>query len=378
MKVLHIAYGANGGGVGFVIYNYCSRIDRKKIKFDLIGDDYGFKHLLHDRFEEIGFNVRYVTGKGKSLYGNIRQVGRIIRDGDYDAVHCHFEEWSFLYLWIAKRLGVPVRICHGHMAYVAAASKKPHYRLFKYLINRLATCRIACSDDAGKYLYGKGGFTILNNAIDARRYAFSKDTRERMRRELGVEGRLVVGNVGRFSFQKNPLFTVEIFREIRERNPKALLLLVGTGELEERTVNRARELGLTDSVMFMGQRLDVPELMMAMDAFLLPSRFEGLGIVYIEAQATGMHTFASASVVPEAAKISELMHFIPLEKPASHWAEAVLAYASGDDRADMYDAVAKHGYDIRREAVKLEKLYLRQYESTGARNRPVTSGEGRL
>ena len=214
MKILHIAYGFNGGGVGFVIANYCAKQPMSGVQFDIVGESIGKKHLLHDRFEKAGFNIFYVTPKKVSLRKNILEISRILQEGHYDAVHVHMEEWSFLYLWIAKRCGVKVRVCHSHVANMPGTAKKPHYTLFRYLLNHFATLRLACSKDAGDHLFGKHPYTILNNAIEAKKYVYNPVKRQEMRKTLGLSEKFVVGVVGRLSCSKNPQFNVEIFEEI--------------------------------------------------------------------------------------------------------------------------------------------------------------------
>ena len=174
MKILHIVYGFNGGGVGFVIANYCAKQQMPGVEFDIVGESIGKKHLLHERFEKAGFHVFYVTPKKVSLIKNIIEIFQVIRKGHYDAVHVHLEEWSFLYLWIAKMCGVRVRVCHSHMAYMTGAATKPHYKMFRFLLNRYATLRLACSSEAGDHLFGKHPYTILNNAIEAKKYVYNR------------------------------------------------------------------------------------------------------------------------------------------------------------------------------------------------------------
>ena len=301
MKILHITYGFNGGGVGFVIANYCANQPMPGIAFDIVGESIGKPHLLQELFEKAGFHTFYVTPKKQSLLKNIKEMRRVIQQGHYDAVHVHFEEWSFLYLWIAKLCGVKVRVCHAHMAYMTGASAKPHYRLFRVLLNRFATLRLACSKDAGDHLYGKHPYTVLKNAIEAEKYVYHPETRRHIRTQMG----------------------------------------------------------LTDSVLFLGLRTDVPDLMQAMDAFVLPSRFEGLGIVYIEAQAAGLKTFATAEVVPQEACVDEsLFTYLPREATAQQWADAMLA-ADTTQRENKLEVIQSHGYDIHQEAEKLRALYLK-------------------
>lgn len=358
MKILHITYGFNGGGVGFVISNYCTGESFQDFQFDIVGEDTGKRQLLHDRFEKAGFHVFYVTPKKLNLIKNIREMFRIMKNGNYDAVHVHFEEWSFLYLWIAKICGVPERICHAHMAYMVGERKKPHYKLFRILLNHFATLRLACSKDAGDHLYGNNPFVIIHNAINLAEYTFSEEKRTMKRRELGVGNCFVMGTVGRLSFQKNPELTVEIFNEVKRRKNDSKLLFVGQGELEAIVRKKVAALGLSDSVLFLGLRNDVPELLQAMDVFVLPSRFEGLGIVYVEAQAAGLKTFATANVVPQEACISkDLFTYVSQSELPAGWADKILSVDTRD-RMDTSKLIQSCGYDISIERIKLFQTYM--------------------
>ena len=362
MKILHITYGFNGGGVGFVIANYCAEQPMHGVEFDIVGEDIGKKQQLHERFERAGFHVYYVTPKKVSLRKNIVEMLQIIRQGRYDAVHVHLEEWSFLYLWLAKICGVKVRVCHSHMAYMTGADTKPHYKLFRFLLNRFATLRIACSSDAGRHLFGKHSFTILNNAIEAEKYVFDSTRRKQMRNKLGLSGKFVIGTVGRLSFQKNPQFSVEIFQKIHEHRPEAVLMFVGQGELEEEVCTLVRDKGLEQNVLFLGLRSDVPDLLQAMDVFVLPSRFEGLGIVSVEAQAAGLKTFATAKVVPQEACISDtLFTYLPQNASAKQWAETILA-ADTDHRVNTLSLIQSSGYDI---SIERQQLYQKYMDALG-------------
>lgn len=357
MRILHVTYGFNGGGVGFVIANYCTRREFEEISFDIVGEDIGKKHLLHDRFEAAGFGVHYVTPKGKHLLRNICQVFQLMKNGCYDGVHVHFEEWSFLYLMLAWLCGIKLRICHAHMAYMPGTDRKPHYKLFRLLLNWFATERLACSKDAGEHLYGKRPYKILHNAIEAQRYQYDPVIREKMRKALCVEHKLVIGVVGRMSFQKNPQKSIEILREIRRIRQDVEMIMIGTGELENEVKSFICEYELSDVVQLLGLRSDVPELLQAMDVFVLPSRFEGLGIVYVEAQAAGLYAFGTAGVVPEEAAVcSNLMKFLPEEYTAKQWAKAVLDVFPYE-RELTTRRIVEAGYDLSSEVQKLAGVY---------------------
>lgn len=356
MKILHITYGFDGGGVGYVIKNYCAAKKFEGISFDIVGEDTGKKHLLQDSFEKAGFGCFYVTPKKKNLFKNMCDMYLLIRKGGYDAVHVHFEEWSFLYLLIAKLCGVKIRICHAHMAHVPGAAEKIHYRLFRKMIKRLATHRIACSRGAGDCLYEGLPCVILKNAIDAGSFRYSKEKREKKRKELGLQDAFVCGTVGRLSYQKDPGYTVSILHELKKLRKDAVLVFAGKGELENAISEKARELGIEKDVYLLGHRNDIPDLMQAFDVFVLPSRFEGLGIVYVEAQAAGLHTYASKGLVPEdACAAAGLMHYIKKEDGPAAWAAAIAA--AGKERRDTEKDIENSGYDISCERKKLENIY---------------------
>lgn len=358
MKILHITYGFNGGGVGFVIANYCTNRPMPGIEFDIVGESIGKPHLLQERFEKAGFHTFYVTPKKENILKNIMEMYYIIQRGRYDAVHVHFEEWSFLYLWIAKICGVKIRICHAHMAYMTGATTKPYYKLFRKMLNRFATLRLACSKDAGEHLFGNNPYTVLNNAIEAEKYVFDPEKRIQIRKKLDLVDKYVVGVVGRLSYQKNPQFTVEIFEKIKEVKSQAVLMFIGQGELEEDVRNLVNAKELQENVLFLGLRTDVPALLQAMDVFVLPSRFEGLGIVYIEAQAAGLKTFATAEVVPQEACISEkLFTYLPRNASAKQWADTILA-TDISHRENTLKLIQNNGYDIMIECQKLYRIYI--------------------
>ena len=205
--------------------------------------------------------------------------------------------------------------------------------------------------------------------FDAEKYAFNEDKRKWKRNELGIEDKYVVGVVGRLSYQKNPQFTVEIFGKIHEKRPDSVLLFVGQGELEAEVYELVNKKGLGENVFFLGLRTDVPELLQAMDAFVLPSRFEGLGIVYIEAQAAGLQTFATAKVVPQEACISEtLFTYLPQDASAKQWADVILA-ADTEHRVNTLKLIQSCGYDI---SIERQQLYRKYVAAFGGENEIIS------
>ena len=310
-------------------------------------------------------------------------------------------------LYAAKRAKVPIRIAHSH----STANKK---ELKKTLIKNMlrpfsrmyANVYFACSELAGRWLFGnrafnKGKVTIINNAIDVEKFIYNEEVRKKKRAELNIELQnnikqsticdknvenkdynasknnvkikesingnaknieindttLVVGNIGRFVKQKNHTFLIDIFNEIHKRNSNSILILAGQGPLMEETKAKVKELGLKNYVMFLGQRNDANELYQAMDVFLLPSLYEGLPLVGVEAQAAGLLCELSSSMTKET-KILSTTNFIDIEIPTEKWAEKVLSDYKNFTRKNSSKEFENNGFEIKREAKKLEEKYL--------------------
>ena len=231
-------------------------------------------------------------------------------------------------------------------------------RMMPYLTHLLM-----CGEESGKWLYGeknKSRFIMLNNAIDAASYTYDLSKRVELRRQLGLADELVIGHVGRFNPQKNHPFLLDIFAALLKKEPNAVLLLVGGGEGMSKMQEKAQELGIAEHVHFLGVRSDVTDLMQAMDVFVFPSLYEGLGIALIEAQAAGLPCVVS-DTIPHEAYLTDLVDSESLSAPAEKWAEKILAKRA-IPRADRRAEIAAHGFDITTEAVKLQEFYLKAYE----------------
>jgi glycosyltransferase EpsF len=272
---------------------------------------------------------------------------------------------SIFALYAAKRVGVPVRIAHSH----STAGRGEFARnILKYTLRPFSrlypTHLFACSEYAGRWLFGnrafcKGKVVVVRNAIDTKKFKFNPNVRERVRRELGVEGKFVVGHVGRFMPQKNHAFLLDIFAEVHRRSGESVLLLVGDGELKTTIEEKARRLALTNCVIFLNVRDDVNELYQAMDVFVLPSLYEGLAVVRVEAVAAGLPCLVAAGQTTELEVEDINCKYIGIKKKdLNAWNDAVLSCrcmprVGGSERLQM------HGYDITKEAEQLCGEYLR-------------------
>ena len=356
IRVAQMMTDMNYGGVEMVVMNYYRHIDRTKVQFDFFALE-GSAVPQREEIERLGGRV-YIVPKYTHLSAYEKEIIRLFRQNQYKIVHSHMNTLSVFSLWVAKKAGIPNRIAHNHSTAGKGETKK---NIIKYALRPFAkiypTKLCACSQYAGEWLYGKNAeFQVFNNAIDLSRYSYDPQKAAAARKELGLEDKLVVGHIGRFCYQKNHDFLIDIFNEIHKQRQEAVLLLIGEGELEQDIRNKVKKLGLTDSVRFMGKQKDTSEFYQAMDCFVLPSRYEGLGVVAIEAQACSVPVIC-LTAVPKDAKITSSVKFIGLDESSSNWADCVLDVIKTQVKRNEREEVRKAGYDIEVEAQKLTDFY---------------------
>lgn len=326
------------------------------------------KHLdFEDEILSSGATVKYISCTAENNKEQfIEELTRIFKSG-YDVVHLHTSFWKgFLVEEIARDCNVPKIIVHSHSTHIdiadnikRAETEKIHNIRKKEFNISLATDFCACSNAAADWLFGeqipRDKIKILKNAIDVDKFIFNKDIRERYRRELGLEGCFVIGHVGRFAYQKNHEFLVDVFYEVSKLNDRARLLLIGGGSIETDIRKKASALGLDNKIIFVGVRSDVNYLLQAMDVFCLPSRFEGLGIVLVEAQAAGLKCIAS-DTIPDEVCITDNIQMLPLMKQI--WTETIFEISNGYERKNIFDEITAAGYNIKEQIKEVEKLYM--------------------
>lgn len=362
IRVLHVVQRMEAAGVQSLLMNVYRKIDRNKVQFDFL-THYKERQFYDDEIEQLGGKIyRLTVREDKNIIKYLNDLKTFFSDhSEYKIVHGHMDSLGCFYLGAAKRADVPVRIAHAHNVIKGGNITKQVRNVLNRFYKTNATDLMACSEAAGRYMFGSQNFTIIHNSIDTSKFAYNEQLRTAMRKELNVENNFVIGNVGRFAYQKNQKFLFEIFREILKINKSARLLLVGEGELYEELMNYANQLGIKDELLYLGVRNDVNKLYQAMDAFVFTSIFEGLGIVAIEAQAAGVLTFCS-DAVPNEANISPVFHSIPLTKGATEWAKIIVKTYNNNTyrREDMSQYVIDSGYDIKDLATKLQDFYLKQ------------------
>lgn len=363
IRIAHIIGKWLGGGVESVVMNYYRHIDREKVQFDFICDS-DSTNIPYDEIEKLGGKVILIPPYQK-VFKYHRELKKILKQEGYKIVHSHINVLSVFSLFAAKKAGVPIRIAHSHSTTNRKEWKKNIVKIILRPFSTIyATEYFACTEHAGKWMFGKKNLErqkihILNNAIDLDKFKRNEKNRKLKRKELGVyDDEFIIGHVGRFVSQKNHEFLIDVFKKIHDKNSNARLMLIGQGPLMERVKNKIENLELTEFVTFLGQRLDVCELYQTFDMFVLPSIYEGLGMVLVEAQAAGVPCIASTEV-PDVAKVAENFLFLSLSAGAEYWAEQIINKPeSREEKEKIYDKLSRCGFNIKLEAKKLLDYYL--------------------
>lgn len=357
MRILEITSDLDGGGVDRLLFDYCSRM-AGDIQFDFIATS-KTEGILEKPLRELGCNVYHIPQIREGLKNHKEQLEKVLTENHYDIIHDHSGYKAWCNLQVAKKCGVKVRIAHSHQAFMAETTKQKILRLLSTPITKAyATNLFACGNDAAKWMWGKKTFNdgkvyIMKNAINAVQFSYSAEKRDKIRNEFGISDKFVIGNVARFSYQKNHEFLIEIFSELKKIRPDSVLMLIGRGELEDDVKKQVAELGLDDSVLFMGVRNDVPELLNAMDVFALPSRFEGLPVTLVEIQANGLPAVVSDAVTKEMT-LADNFSFLSLADDVSKWAKTI----SEKNRTDSVNLIENTEYDLQIGVNALRKKYL--------------------
>lgn len=360
IRIAQIIGKAVISGVDSVVMNYYRHIDKSRVQFDFFMDGYN-PSLLDEEILDLGGRIIKLAPYEKSMYKNIKDCRTAFEKNRYTIVHSHLNTLSVFPLYAAYRAGVPVRIAHNHSTTSRGEFKR---NLMKQALRpfskTFATHYAACADYPARWLFGtktvrQGKVRLIKNAVDTSRFYPDTKAGSRIRKEFGLENRFIVGHVGRFVFPKNHEFIVRVFAEVYKKNPNAALILVGTGELETDVRRLVKELGIEQAVIFTGLRRDIPDFLNAFDVFFLPSRYEGLPVVGMEAQAVGLPCLMS-DAVPTDTAVTPLVEFLPLTAALGEWADKLLTYKNREKRT-YPDLLRNSGFEIKQEAEKLCRWY---------------------
>jgi glycosyltransferase involved in cell wall biosynthesis len=364
IKILQFTISnARGGDTQYVLQNW-KFIDKNRFQFDFVtaSKTLDFSQELTAQ----GCKIHYLSCRANDNEVQFtKEINQILDEG-YDAIHLHTSYWTgFLVEKLAYERNCPNVIIHSHNTMIDQSNLQKreeciaNHEYYKHKLPlEYGTKFCACSRLAADWLFGeqipRRRIQILHNAIDLPLYSFSPAVRKEYRQNWGLDGCFVLGHIGRFTYQKNHSMCFEIFRKVYQKFPHARLILIGDGELETNIRQQVKESGLESKVMFLGKRSDVPQLLQAIDLFLLPSRFEGLPFSLIEAQAAGLKCFTTTAVSAEA-KITPNLEY--LSGNVSEWVDRILQAADGYDRTGSDCFITQAGYDLRQQIKLIEKLY---------------------
>ncbi|WP_025739370.1 glycosyltransferase family 1 protein [Aquimarina pacifica] len=373
-RVLQVFAIMNRGGAESMIMNYYRNVDRTKIQFDFLVHRKE-KAAFDDEIESMGGKIYKFDPINPIFPGAYYQKLRAFFEEhkEFSVVHSHTNTFSSFTLKIAKEFNIPCRIAHAHNALEKIKvkdlfdGKEAIKEVFKKIIklrvknniHASTTHNFSCGDKAGKWLFGKNStFRIMNNAVDAKAFAYDNEVRNKYKKEFDLENDFVLGHIGSFTVQKNHSYLLKVFASVVEQKPNCSLLIIGDGPLRKSLEKEAASLSIEDKVQFLGIRTDIAQLCQLLDVFVFPSLYEGLPVTLIEAQSAGIKIVASDRITEEVLLTNDI-EFLPIEIEPKVWAEHILQKVAAD-RVNNYETIKEKGYDIKNNAEIIQNFYLEQ------------------
>lgn len=364
IRILHVVSKLSlNSGVMNVIMNYYRHIDRTKIQFDFLYFEERNPDFK-DEIKNLGGNIFFVNKPSlKHIYRTCKEFNSFFSNNyaKYTAVHLHEIYLVNFISYFRKKYDIKHLITHAHTTKYSDNPKNAlRNRIMCLGLKHSVTDYFACSKAAGEFYYGKeavesGLVKVIPNAIDLKKYKFNQIIRDKVRKILNIEDKFVVGHIGRMAPPKNQKFLLQIFKKVKKERTNSILLMIGNGPLKKEIESEIKRLNLQDSVILLGVRNDVPNLLMAMDVFLLPSLYEGLPVVCVEAQATGLRCVLSDNITKEVDCGN--CEFISLKEKAEIWCKEILSADVKNSNHDI-SAFLNTQYSIYIQSRILEKEYL--------------------
>lgn len=366
VRILVSGFTSNYGGVETFLFQHFKHMNHELIHMDFL------THVKNPAFqkeiEDIGGKFFYIPVRNKYPLKYRMTLKEFFKEHakEYDVFWCNKCMLNNIdFLKYAKRYQIPIRILHSHNSSNMDTGLKGKimeqmHKRNKSKIKNYVTDFWACSDYAAKWLfptdiYSEKKYSFVPNAVDVEKFLRNDLVRTEMREQLGVKDKFVIGHVGRFNYQKNHEFLIRIFKKVYERNQNACLLLVGTGELEDTVKQQVHDLNLENAVQFLGVRHDIAKLMQAMDCFVLPSRFEGLPVVAVEAQAAGLPCVLACDGITKEVKVNDNLTFLKLIEPEERWQEQILECANL--KKEKHNNLENSEFEIHHASKRLEKVF---------------------
>lgn len=360
IRILHVLGALDRGGAETMIMNLYRNIDRAQIQFDFLIHTKN-KCDYTDEIINMGGKIYSVDRfKGYNIISYIKQFFYFYKSHpEHKIIHGHMRSTASIYLYIAKKMG-KYTIAHSHSISSGTGIKAIIKNIMQFPIRFISDYNFACSFEAGKWLFGKrivnsNKFNILNNAVDISKFIFNIEIRENKRKELELTNQFIIGYVARFHHAKNHDFLIDVFWEISKKNENFILILVGEGELKQKIKEKVKQYKIEKQVIFFNSRNDINELMQAFDLFAFPSKYEGLGMVAIEAQCASLPVLCS-EYIPREVQITENITFLPLD--LNSWIEKILELKMQDRKIVNPDSLFESSYNIDKTTHFLTEFYL--------------------
>ena len=352
----------DSGGKKNLVMEYYRHIDRDKVQFDFICDS-DSQAIPDEEICSLGGRVYRITPY-QHIVRNMIDVWKLCINNRYPVMHAYNSTMNLFPMFVAKMSGVSVRISESLSMAHEGEFKTVLKKMLRPMSKWFATHYMACGEDCGRWQFGDklfdtGKVAVFKTVVNTEFNSYRPEIREQTRKEFELDGKMVIGHIGRFVPQKNPLFLLDIVAEVFKREKNAVLLLIGDGNLKEEMLKKIDALGISKQVKYLGRREDIQQFYNAMDSFLLPSLYEGLPVVGLEAQSCGLPMFFSTEVTPEASAC-ELSHFLNLSDSPKKWADELIKAMNENMpvRKSRAKDVAKAGFDSASEARRLQQYYI--------------------
>lgn len=366
IRVLHSVSNMDRAGIETMLMNYYRNMDFSKVQFDFLCNKKK-SGAYDEEIKKLGGKIYHTPGLNPIKFFKYQRYMKELfsKHPEYQIIHVHNGALGIYALYAAKKNKISHRIFHAHGASITLDLKWPLKMVCKSQLLNYCNQNWTCGVEAAKCYFGRkivkqGNYHLVNNAIDAEKFTYSEKIRNKIREEYNLQGKIIIGHVGRFMRQKNHKFLIEVFARISRLEEKAVLVLLGDGELMDNIKKKVSELEITEKVIFIGNVGNVNEWYSAFDVFVLPSIWEGLPVVGIEAQAADLPCVFSSNVTKEI-KLSEKANFMELEASVDEWAKCIIEKSRYSARKYNTDLITKKNYNIHIEAKKLEKQYLDIY-----------------
>lgn len=357
IRVLHVITGMGSGGAEAFIMNMFRNIDNNQVVFDFLLRSE--ENMYEDEIKSLGGKIYITPPYPKKLLSNYIQTQKFLKKHkEYNIIHVHGNAFIYITALLISRLNnVPCRIMHSHNTDTGRPIYRIVHKFNKIFMNFLVTDRFTCSNEAGKWMFGNKSFIKINNGIDVDKFIYNKEIRDRIRKLYNIdENTVLVGHVGRFLKVKNHSYIVDIFNEYIKQNKNSKLMFIGEGPEFNTIKKKVENLGIENKVIFLSKINNVNEMMQAMDIFIFPSIYEGLGIVNIEAQTASLPCIISDRI-PRESIITDLVEVKSIDLDPKEWAISIDKKLKSNTRRNMKRIIEDSGYSSKKSAKILENFY---------------------